>query len=745
MVPKAQAFSEEEEEKTTIESGWEEEASTTVEQGEVAEKIRALGVDAPARRGQGTNVTSTNAGVLDEPTVDDRSANIAVSMAATRPQARLLITGGNDSGGELHVTPGKSYTIGRAVDNDVVLTDIAVSRKHFDLRYEAGSWVLVDRGSGNGTLVNNNLEDQPFMLANGDVIEIGNTTFRFEIPNGVPRVASSVSIARGQHDDEEEEPSTVAGKPLPAEEIMTPSQAPPPAFSRPKTLPPPAPPMRSRSPSVGGAMPPLSASAMSYQQSIPSAAATIPSLQQNHRPLNGPTMLGDSMGMPLPNVMPTTIPGQGPPLAPSQLPQHYIGGYPQQNSAGQMVVVGNHIPRDATSTALVPPTPYNGIPVLSPQPAYAVPQLSRRTKMILAGAGLTLFAAIATVAIIKGASGGGGAAAGGAPDVEQTEPVKTESGKTIQPIEPSKVEPPKAAKVELPKVEPPKVEPPKVEPPKAAKVEPPKVEPPKKDPPKVEPPKAAKVEPPKVEPPKTIAKIDPPKVEPPKKDPPKKDPPKKDPPKKDPPRVVRADPPPKKEPPPKREPAPKRVGMDTSGVKSKAEQQFKAKRFSEAAATLRAAANGADSDDASDLRSEAATYDQFGRAYNLGMAPATAAKDAYAALKKARNFDPDGMFSSEIQTKLAQVAPRAAGSFMAAKNYAAAKDAVATAEAAGGSNSTTQSVRSALEQTAGALYKEAMGELSADPSGAKAKLKQVQQMVDSKSTWYQKAAKALAS
>ena len=46
VVPKAAAFVPEvdEDEKTTIESGWEEEASTTVEQGEVAEKIRALGL-----------------------------------------------------------------------------------------------------------------------------------------------------------------------------------------------------------------------------------------------------------------------------------------------------------------------------------------------------------------------------------------------------------------------------------------------------------------------------------------------------------------------------------------------------------------------------------------------------------------------------------------------------------------------------------------------------------------------------
>ncbi len=713
MVPKAQAFSEEEEEKTTIESGWEEEASTTVEQGEVADKIRALGVDAPAPRGQGTNVTSTNPSVLDEPTVDEPRANLAVPMAATRAQARLLITSGNDCGAELHVLPGKSYTVGRAVDNDIVLTDIAVSRKHFDLRYETSSWVVVDRGSGNGTLVNNNLEDQPFMLANGDRIEIGNTTFRFEMPDGAPRQASSVSIERAQHDDDEE-PSTVAGKPLRADEIMTPSQTPsPPALQRPKTLPPPAP-MRSRSPSAGGAVPRLSPSAMSYPQAIPSAATTIPSLQQNQgRPLNGPTMLGDSMSMPLPNVMPMTIPGQGPPVAPSQLPAHY--GYPQQSSQGPVIVAGTQMPRDATSTALVPPTPYNGVPLLVPQPAYAVLQLARRTKMILAGAGLTLFAAIATVAIIKGASGGG-PAAGATPGDALLEPMKPETpGKTIQPIQP----------IELPKQAPPKAEPPKVDPPAPiAKVDPPKVELPKKDPPKV----------------------DPPRVDPSKKDPSKKDPPKKDPPKVDPPKpIAKSDPPTKKDPPPKRDPAPKRVGMDTSGVKSKAEQQFKSKRFSEAAATLRAAANGADPGDATDLRSEAGAYDLFGRAYNLGMAPATTAKDAYIALKKAKHFDADGVFSSEIQAKLAQVAPRAAGSFMAAKNYSEAKEAVATAEAAGGSNSTTQSVRSALEQTAGALYKEAMSELSADPSGAKAKLKQVQQMVDSKSTWYQKAAKALAS
>src|SRR4051794_1309019 len=71
-----------EEEKTTIESPWEDEASTTVEQGDVADKIRAI--EAAARR-PNTGITHTSAGPLDEPTVDDQnmSSHSSVSSAVT--------------------------------------------------------------------------------------------------------------------------------------------------------------------------------------------------------------------------------------------------------------------------------------------------------------------------------------------------------------------------------------------------------------------------------------------------------------------------------------------------------------------------------------------------------------------------------------------------------------------------------------------------------------------------------------
>src|SRR5690242_10787513 len=95
VVPKVPAFPEDE--KTTLESGWEDEASTTVEQGEVAEKIRTLAAEAPRGRPNGNNgsngnngnngssngvgnITSTGNSVVEELTVDDQRAHAAIAM-----------------------------------------------------------------------------------------------------------------------------------------------------------------------------------------------------------------------------------------------------------------------------------------------------------------------------------------------------------------------------------------------------------------------------------------------------------------------------------------------------------------------------------------------------------------------------------------------------------------------------------------------------------------------------------------
>jgi len=760
VVPKASPFSDEEDEKTTIESGWEEEASTTVEQGEVAEKIRTLGLDAPRRNI--TNVTSTNAGtVVDEPTVDDQRANAAHSMLTPQSVlARLLITHGNDSGQEIEIIPGKSYTIGRAIDNDVILTDIAVSRKHFDLRHEAGTWVLVDRGSGNGTLVNGNVEDQPFLLANGDTIEIGNTSFRFDNPNGANRArvpspdawrsSNGPSNATYDVDVDEEEPSTVAGKPL-RDDPMTPIPIPAPPV-RPRTAPPPAPFARPR-PTSGP--PPMSTPA-AYplgSQGMPVAAQptiaphqAMQPLQQhpshlNHAPHQGmqpsshvpqphpqtrpplgsmqPTML-QMDGQPLPNVMPTTIPGQGPPMQPSSpqmqgLPFTYpnVSDHPQH---AKMLVASNQHGRDPT--AHVPPTPFAGMQAM-PQQVYVAPQLSRRTKLLLGGAGLTILAAIATIAIIKGSSTSKGAdpptppqGSAQKPLVQPIDTTDPKSVKTPVKTDPSKVDPPKIIAKPDPKLvaktDPPKVDPPKVDLPKIAKV----------DPPKVDPPKIAKVDSPKVDPPK-IVKVDPPKVDPKK---PKKDP---------------------------KKPQNKRVatggsGSDTSDVKSKADALYRAKKFNDAATTLKAAASSLSGSEVGELKNLAGMYEQFGRNYNVGMAPGTPAAQAWDKLKSAQTFDSriGGAYAEEIQTKRSQIATKAALAFVGAKNFSSALEAVRVAEQAG-KNGSTGIVRDSIETHAGELYNAAAKEMNSNPDAAKSKLRQIKGLVGDKSPWFQKANRLL--
>ncbi|MGH3233465.1 MAG: ATP-binding cassette domain-containing protein, partial [Streptosporangiaceae bacterium] len=76
--------------------------------------------------------------------------------------------------------PAKAMRIGREPDNDLVLSDLNVSRHHAELRKSsAGSYEIVDLGSHNGTFVNG----QPVtaqMLTEQDLVSIGSSTFRLK-------------------------------------------------------------------------------------------------------------------------------------------------------------------------------------------------------------------------------------------------------------------------------------------------------------------------------------------------------------------------------------------------------------------------------------------------------------------------------------------------------------------------------------------------------------------------------------
>ncbi len=64
-------------------------------------------------------------------------------------------------------------TIGREAYNDVVLIDPEASRKHAQISFQAGRYVVEDLGSTNGTYVNGRQIISPTTLNRGDVIEVG--------------------------------------------------------------------------------------------------------------------------------------------------------------------------------------------------------------------------------------------------------------------------------------------------------------------------------------------------------------------------------------------------------------------------------------------------------------------------------------------------------------------------------------------------------------------------------------------
>ncbi|MFG3000405.1 FHA domain-containing protein [Streptomyces sp. NPDC048340] len=68
--------------------------------------------------------------------------------------------------------------IGRAPDNDLVIDDLVVSRRHAELRSLAdGTYEIVDLGSHNGTYLNGAPVEGAARLAEGDIVGIGHSAF----------------------------------------------------------------------------------------------------------------------------------------------------------------------------------------------------------------------------------------------------------------------------------------------------------------------------------------------------------------------------------------------------------------------------------------------------------------------------------------------------------------------------------------------------------------------------------------
>ena len=81
-------------------------------------------------------------------------------------------------------------SIGRANDNDIVLNDFSVSRRHAYLKREEGDWVLYDNGSTNGVRVNDTTVPRA-VVKDGDQALIGTFVLRFR---------DDPTVSRGRRD-----------------------------------------------------------------------------------------------------------------------------------------------------------------------------------------------------------------------------------------------------------------------------------------------------------------------------------------------------------------------------------------------------------------------------------------------------------------------------------------------------------------------------------------------------------------
>lgn len=82
---------------------------------------------------------------------------------------------------------GESYpllphtSIGRAATNSIVVDDTFASSEHATLALRGGQWWLEDQESRNGTLLNGEPIDEGVIVTDGDVIGIGQISFRISL------------------------------------------------------------------------------------------------------------------------------------------------------------------------------------------------------------------------------------------------------------------------------------------------------------------------------------------------------------------------------------------------------------------------------------------------------------------------------------------------------------------------------------------------------------------------------------
>jgi hypothetical protein len=110
-----------------------------------------------------------------------RDLRVSVERA-DRPLGRLVVlasTGGSPAAGT-EFPLAAANTLGRDINNSVVLDEDFISARHAALTYRGRAWYVEDLGSTNGVWLNGGRIDTAAALGWGDELQVGGVRLRLE-------------------------------------------------------------------------------------------------------------------------------------------------------------------------------------------------------------------------------------------------------------------------------------------------------------------------------------------------------------------------------------------------------------------------------------------------------------------------------------------------------------------------------------------------------------------------------------
>lgn len=115
----------------------------------------------------------------------DITAALSTSEKEAENKSAALIVVGGDLNGTIFDIDSPEVKVGRNPESEIPLEFQGISRHHFSIVTKGDDVFLEDKGSRNGTYLNNKKVEKTAQLNKGDIIKLGSIALRF-IPQGDP-------------------------------------------------------------------------------------------------------------------------------------------------------------------------------------------------------------------------------------------------------------------------------------------------------------------------------------------------------------------------------------------------------------------------------------------------------------------------------------------------------------------------------------------------------------------------------